>query len=100
MAYANLSTGYHELKVYSIVCQRDISVSKYFENPMFRFLHECQLLLKVDMVKPDRFISILNQINNNIQLTVEESQTRLQFLVLMISKTGTESKVDIYNKPT
>ena len=52
------------------------------------------------MVKPDRFISILNQINNNIQLTVEESQTRLQFLVLMISKTGTESRVDIYTKPT
>lgn len=56
MAYANLSTGYHELKVYYIVCQSDISVSKYFENPMFRFLDDCQLLLKVDMVKPDPFI--------------------------------------------
>ena len=56
MPYANLSTGYHELKVYSIVCQRDISVSKYFENPMFRFLDDCQLLRKVDMVKPDPFI--------------------------------------------
>ena len=83
MAYANLSTGYHEIKVYYIVCQSDISVSKYFENLMFRFLDDCQLLLKVDMVKPDPFIWILNQINNNIQFTVEKSQTRLQLVKLV-----------------
>ena len=73
MSYVSLSTGYHELKVYSIICRSNTLVSKYFVNSMFRFLDDYQLLLKVDMGKPDDLFSILNQIKNNIQFTVEKT---------------------------
>ena len=32
-------------------------------------LDDCQILLKVNLIKPDHLLSILNQINNNIQFT-------------------------------
>ena len=50
--------------------------------------------------KPDDLLSILNQINNNIQFTMEKSQTRLPFLDIIINKSGTKVWMDIYNKPT
>ena len=52
------------------------------------------------MIKPEHLLSILNQINNNIQFTMEKSQTRLPFLDIMINKSGTKIWMDIYNKPT
>ena len=39
-----------------------------------------------------------NQINNNIQFTMERSQTRLPFLDIMINKSNTKNWMDIYNK--
>ena len=56
MPCANLSKGYHELNVYSIICQIDTSASKKFENSIFRFLGDCQFIMKVDLVKPDHLI--------------------------------------------
>ena len=61
--------GYHEIKVYSIIRQSYALASKYFENSWFRFLDD---LLKVNLIKPDDLLSILNQINNNIQFTMEK----------------------------
>ena len=58
------------------------------------------MLLKVNLIKPDHLLSILNQINNNIQFIMEKSQTRLPFLDIMISKSGTKIWMDIYKKPT
>ena len=77
--YANLTMGYHEIKVYSIIHQSYALASKYFENSWFIFLDDCQILLKVNLIKSDHLLSILNQINNNIQFTMEKSQTRLPF---------------------
>ena len=91
---------YHEIKVYSIICQSYALASKYFENSWFRFLDNCQILLKSNLIKTDQLLSILNQINNNIQFILEKSQTRLSFLDLMISKTGAKIWVDIYSRPT
>ena len=51
------------------------------------------------MIKTDQLLSILKQINNNIQFILEESQTRLPFLDLMI-KTGAKIWVDIYSRST
>ena len=45
--YVNLTMGYHEIKVYSIIHQSHALASKYFENSFFRFLGYCQILLKV-----------------------------------------------------
>ena len=51
-------------------------------------------------MKPEHLLSILNQINNNIQFTTEQSQTRLSFLDIMINKSGTNIWMDISNKVT
>ena len=64
--------------------------TKHFENSWFRFLDDCQILLKVNLIKLDDFLSILNQINNNIEFPVEKSRTRLPFLDIMINTSGTK----------
>ena len=78
--YANLTMGYHETKVYSIICQSHALAIKYFKNSWFRFLDGSQMLLMVNLIEQDHLLSTLNQINNNIQFTMEKSQTRLPFL--------------------
>ena len=98
--YANFTLGYHEIKAYSIISQSYALASKHFQNSLFRDLDDCQILLKVNLIKPANRLSILNKINNNIQFTMEKSQTRLPFLDIMINKSGTKIWMDIYNKPT
>ena len=51
-------------------------------------------------MKPEHLLSILNQINNNIQFSMEQSQTRLSFLDIIINKSGTNIWMDISNKVT
>lgn len=98
--YANLTMGYHEVQLYSIIYQNYRLASDYFTNSWFRFLDDCQILLKVDLINPDNLLNILNKININIQFTMEKSQNRLPFLDIMINKDGTKIWMDIYNKPT
>ena len=83
--YANLTMGYHQIQVYSTICQSYNLASKHFENSWFRYLHNCQILLKVNLIKLNQLLSILNQINNNIQFIMEKSQTRLPFLDIIIN---------------
>ena len=84
--YANLAIGYHESKFYSAIRQGHALVIKYFENSQFRFLDDCQILLKVSWIKPDYLLSIINQINNSTQFPIEKRQTRLPILDIMIKK--------------
>ena len=98
--YSNLTMRYHKMKVYSIIRQSYALASKHFESSWFRYLDDCQILLKVNLIKPEHLLSILNQINDNIPFIVVNSQTRLLFLDIMINKSGTKIWMDIYNKPT
>ena len=98
--YANLTMGYHEIKVYSIISQSYTLASKHFQNSWFRYLDNCQILLKVNLITSDHLFSILNQINDNIQFTIEKSQTRLPFLNKVMNKSGTKISMDICNKAT
>ena len=97
--YANLTMGYHKVKVYSITSQSYTLVSKYFQNFWFRYLDDCQILLKVNLMKPKHLLSMLNQINNIIEFTMEKSQTRVPCLDIMINKSGSKIWMDIYDKP-
>ena len=87
-SYANLIMGYHKIKRYSIIRQSYALASKNFENSWFRFLDDCQILLKVNLIKPDHLLLISNQISNNIQFTMEKSHSRLPFVDIMINKSG------------
>ena len=60
--------GYHENKAYSVYRQSYGLASKHFESPWFRCLDDYKILMKVRLIKPNHLLSILNQINNNIQL--------------------------------
>ena len=52
----NLTMGYHEIKAYSIIRQSHALASKYFQNSWFRYLADCQILLKVNLVKPEHLL--------------------------------------------
>ena len=58
--YANLRIGYYEIKVYSIICQSYALSSKYFKNNCLKILDNCEILLKVNLIKPDDLFSIFN----------------------------------------
>ena len=51
--YANLT---HQIKVYSIISQSYTSASKRFQNSRLRYLDDCQILLKVDFIKPEHLL--------------------------------------------
>ena len=57
-SYANLTVGYNEIKVYSFIRQSHALASKQFENSWFGYLDDCQVLLKVNLIKPDHLRSI------------------------------------------
>ena len=100
--YANLTIGYHKIKVCSIIRQSYALASKYFENSWFRFLDDCQILLKVNLIKPDQLLSILNQINNNIQFTMEKSDKQKWYKNLdghLQQTNRLKTKCPIYVKP-
>ena len=97
---ANLTMGYHEIKIYSIINQSYALASKHFQNSWFWYLDDCQILLKFDLIKPEHLLSILNQIHNNIQFNMAKSQTRQPFLGILINNSVTKVWMDIYNKPT
>ena len=50
--YANLTMGYHEIEVYSIISQSYAIARKHFQNSSSKYLDDCQILIKVDLIKP------------------------------------------------
>ena len=84
--------------IYNIYIIIYIVVSKFFEENWLRFLDDCEILLNTKLMID--LLIILNQVNPNLQFTMERSTTNLPFLDIMINKTGTKIWMDIYNKPT
>ena len=70
--YTNLIIGYHEIKFYSIIRLSYGLASKSIENSWFRYSDNCQILMKVNLIKPEHLLSILKLINNIIQFTMEK----------------------------
>ena len=99
--YANLTMAYHKIQVCFVIKNTySLVVSKFFEENWFRFLDDCEILLNTKLIKPNDLLTILNQVNPNLQFTMERSTTNLPFLDIMINKTGTKIWMDMYNKPT
>ena len=90
LTYASLTMEYHGIKVCCMIRQRYALASKYFENFWFGYLADCQVLLKCNFIKPVHLLSILKQINKNIQFAMEKSQARPPFLDIMMNKIGTK----------
>ena len=65
-----------------------------------RFLDDCEILLKTDLIKPDDLLTILNSVNNEIQYSVELNDNKLPFLDIVITKSGKKIRMNIYSKQT
>ena len=57
---------------FTLLCTSYGLVGKHFQSFWLRFLGDSQILLTVNLIKPDYLLSILNQINNNIEFTMEK----------------------------
>ena len=53
-----------------------------------RYLDGGQILLKTDLTKLNHLLTVLNSMTDEIQFTVEMSDNKLQFLYILITKTG------------
>ena len=98
--YANLSMGYHETKLYDLIelnCNLDIR--QYFVENRRRFPDDCEILLKTDVIKPDGLLTVLNFVNNGIELSVELSDNKLPFRDILMTKSGKKFWMKIYSKP-
>ena len=87
--YANLSMGYHEIKLYDLIALNyNLDIRQYFVENWERFLDDCEILLKTDLIKPDDLLTILNSANNDIQFSMELNDSKLPFLDILIKKSG------------
>ena len=53
-----------------------------------RFLDDCEILLKTDLIKPDHLMTIINSANNDIQFSMELNDSKLSFLDILITNSG------------
>ena len=89
LIYANLSIGYHEIKLYDLIeLNYNLDIRQYFVENWKRFLDDCEILSNTDLIKPDDLLTILNSINNDIQFSVELSDNKLPFLDILITKSS------------
>ena len=57
----------------------NLVVSKLFEENWFRFLDACEIPLNTKLIKSNNLLTILNQVNPNLQFAMERSATNLPF---------------------
>ena len=99
--YANLSMGYREIKLYDLIeLNYNLDIRQYFLENWKRFLDDCEILLKTDLIKPDDLLTILNSVNSDIQFSTELNDNKLPFLDILITKSGKKIWMNIYSKPT
>ena len=78
----------------------NLVVIKFFEENWFQFSGDCEILLNTKLIKPNDLLTILNQVNPNLQFRMQRSSTNLPLLDIMINLTGRKIWMNIYSKPT
>ena len=87
--YANLSMGYHEIKLYDLIeLNYNLDIRQYFVENWKRLLDGCEILLNTDLVKPDDLLAILNSVNDDNQFSMELNDNKLPFLDVLLTKSG------------
>ena len=75
LMYTNLTMAYHKIQVYFIFKNiYNLLVSKFFVENWFQFLGYFELLLNTELIKPNNLLRILNQVNINLQFTMDRIQ--------------------------
>ena len=84
-AYATLSMGYFEIKLYSVYTFKyGELLAEYIKENWNRFLDDCYTVLRSSQISPEELLLTLNSINPSIQFTVEYSKTQIPFLDILI----------------
>ena len=93
--------GYHEIKLYDLIeLNYNLDIRQYFVENWKKFLDDCEILLKTDLIKLDDLLTILDFVDNDIQLSMELNDNKLPFLDILITKSGKKNWINIYSKPT
>ena len=99
--YANLVMGFHEIKMYEESCRKfGNTFETYLIENWKRYLDDCFIIWNQDLNKLQEFKTLLNNIDDHIQFTMESSDKELPFLDILIIKNETTIETDIYFKPT
>lgn len=99
--YANLVMGYLEHKLYEIVkANFGDTFSMYIKGCWKRYLDDCFIIWTKSRTDLSTFEEILNNLNPSIKFTMENSETELAFLDVLVQKSGKNIVTDIYYKST
>lgn len=99
--YATLTIGYLERKLYKqIASDFGPTFREEFENTWKRFLDDCFILWSRSNEDLQKFHTMLNNLHEDINFTIESSKTELPFLDVMIRNIDGLVETDIFYKPT
>ena len=91
-----MGNGYHEIKLYDLIkLNYNLEIRQYW-----RFLDDCQILLKTDPIILDELLAILISVNNDIQFSMKLNDNKLPFLDILTTKSGKNIWMNMYSKPT
>ncbi|CAC5419811.1 unnamed protein product [Mytilus coruscus] len=99
--YANLVMGYLEIQMYRR-SQRKFGhlFYKFLMENWKKYIDDCFILWNHTLDMLMELKDLLNEINENIQFTMEYNSNKLPFLDILIIKNGTNIETDIFYKPT
>lgn len=99
--YATIVMGFLEESLYDRIEDKfGQTFRKEIENNWLRFLDDCFIILENDALKPNEFLNILNELNNDIKFTMEVDSRQLAFLDVMVNIENDKIWMDTYSKPT
>ena len=98
--YPNISMEYRQIKLNDLIdLNYNLDIRRYFVKKWKRFLDECEILLKIDLIRPDALPAIPNSLKNNIKFSMELSDSKIPFFDILIAKSGKKVWINIYSKP-
>ena len=98
--YATLVPAYLEEKLYTRLEDVNKDLAEYVQGNWKRFLDDCFIIWVNSEEELTEFHEIINNLHSDIKFTIEKSEKQLPFLDILLVKTGTQLKTDIYFKVT
>ena len=100
-AYATLTLGYLENKLYDMMEQKfNFNVMISFKTLWKRYLDDCFIIWDNSWGNVNDFYDILQNLHVNITFSMEKDPYKITFLDIMLIKEGNKLITDIYRKPT
>ena len=99
--YATLTLGYLEEILYSKINEQfNSTTADNIKTTWKRFLDDCFIIWKDTNLPLETFCTLLNDLDPDINFTMEESQHKISFLDILITHQGEKLSTDIFYKPT